>query len=73
MGDGSRVSPQSKGSSGPPRNPDELRAQTRGKGSHGTLFFGTARTIVPDRKRELKTGTLRAMLRQIRLAPKDLE
>lgn len=36
-------------------------ASARGKGSHGMLYFGSRRTVVPDLKRELKTGTLRAM------------
>ena len=43
----------------------------RGKGSHGTLYFGERRTTVPDPKRELKTGTLRAMLKQLGINPKD--
>ena len=45
----------------------------RGKGSHGTLYFGLHRTILPDLKRELKPGTLRAILRQISLTPQDLD
>lgn len=44
----------------------------RGKGSHGTLYYGSARTIVQDLKRELPTGTLHAMLRQLGLSPEDL-
>lgn len=44
----------------------------RGKGSHGTLYYGSARTIVQDWKRELPTGTLHAMLRQLGLTPEDL-
>jgi mRNA interferase HicA len=35
----------------------------RGKGSHGTLYFGTSRTVVWDLKKELPPGTLHAMLR----------
>ena len=35
----------------------------RGKGSHGTLYYGeTGRTIVQDLKKELPTGTLHPML-----------
>ncbi len=45
----------------------------RGKGSHSTLYFGEARTVIQDLKKELPDGTLRAMLRQIGLSPRDLE
>ena len=34
----------------------------RGKGSHGTLYYGEKLTIVRNPKDELKTGTLHAML-----------
>ncbi len=37
----------------------------RGKGSHGTLFYGARFTIVRNPKNELKTGTLHAMLDQL--------
>ncbi|HXJ96213.1 MAG TPA: type II toxin-antitoxin system HicA family toxin [Terriglobia bacterium] len=43
----------------------------RGKGSHGTLYFGDKRTIVRNPKDELKTGTLHAMLKQLGIDPKD--
>jgi mRNA interferase HicA len=45
----------------------------RGKGSHGTLYFGGSFTVVRDLKDELKTGTLHAMLKQLGLTLKDLE
>ena len=45
----------------------------RGKGSHGTLYFGSSRTIVQDLKKELPAGTLHAMLKQLGLMAKDLE
>jgi mRNA interferase HicA len=45
----------------------------RGKGSHGTPYFGSSRTIVQDLKKELPPGTLHAMLRQPGLTLKDLE
>ena len=45
----------------------------RGKGSHGTLYFGASRTILQDLKKELPAGTLHAMLRQLGLTVKDLE
>jgi mRNA interferase HicA len=45
----------------------------RGKGSHGTLFFGhDHRTIVRNTRDELKTGTLHAMLAQLGLTLDDL-
>lgn len=51
--------------------PVEFLAE-RGKGSHGTLYFGSRLTIVRDSKDELKTGTLHAMLRQLGLTLDDL-
>ncbi len=45
----------------------------RGKGSHGTLYFGDRRTTVKDRKAELGTGLLHAMLAQLGLTIRDLE
>jgi mRNA interferase HicA len=50
----------------------EYRAE-RGKGSHGTLYFGSRRTIVRNLRDELKTGTLHAMLKQLGLKRTDLE
>jgi mRNA interferase HicA len=47
--------------------------EKRGKGSHAMLYFGNARTILQDVKRELPSGTFRAMLRQLGLTPQDLE
>ena len=44
----------------------------RGKGSHETLFFGDRFTIIPDRKKELKKGTLSALLEQLGLTLKDI-
>jgi mRNA interferase HicA len=45
----------------------------RGKGSHGTLFFGQQFTIVRNPKDELKTGTLHGMLRQLGLKLSDIQ
>lgn len=45
----------------------------RGKGSHGTLYFGERLTIIRDLKDEIKTGTLHAMLKQLGLTLQDLE
>ena len=44
----------------------------RGKGSHGTLFYGSRFTIVRNPKDELKTGTFYAMLAQLGLSSDDL-
>ncbi|NOT53583.1 MAG: type II toxin-antitoxin system HicA family toxin [Deltaproteobacteria bacterium] len=44
----------------------------RGKGSHGTLFYGTRFTIVRNPKDELKTGTLHVMLTQLGLKSEEL-
>lgn len=41
----------------------------RGKGSHGLLYVGTQRTIVANG--ELKSGTLRAMFRQLKIGKED--
>ncbi len=47
--------------------------KTRGKGSHGTLYFGVSgRTIARITKDELKTGTLHGMLAQRGLTLNDL-
>jgi len=45
---------------------------SRDKGSHQTLYYGRAFTVVRNPKDELKTGTLHAMCRQIGIDPKDL-
>ena len=44
----------------------------RGKGSHGTLYYGDKLTIVRNPMDELKTGTLHALLAQIGLMLTDL-
>ncbi len=44
----------------------------RGKGSHGTLYYGDRRTTVKHRQAELKPGLLHAMLTQLGLTPEDL-
>lgn len=44
----------------------------RGKGSHSTLYFGERRTVVRNLKDELKTGTLREMLKQLEIDPDEL-
>ena len=45
----------------------------RGKGSHGTLYYGDHKTIVKDRNKELSRGLLADMLRQLRIDPRDLD
>ena len=44
----------------------------RGKGSHGTLYYGERLTIVRNPRDGLKTGTLHAMLTQLGLSRIDL-
>ena len=44
----------------------------RGKGSHGTLYYGDRHTVVKDRRKALKTGTLRGMCKQLGIDPDDL-
>ena len=45
---------------------------SHGKGSHGTLYVGASgKTTVQNLKREIPTGTLRAMIEQLELEAKD--
>ncbi len=44
----------------------------RGKGSHGTLYYGERFTVVKDRKKELSAALLAAMLAQLGLSGGDL-
>jgi mRNA interferase HicA len=46
--------------------------QERGKGSHGTLYFGDRRTTLKDRRAEIRPGLLHAMLSQLGLTERDL-
>lgn len=43
--------------------------QSRGKGSHGTVYLGTAFTVLKDRKKEIGKGLLRAMLADLGIDP----
>ena len=43
-----------------------------GKGSHGTLFYGSNRTVLKDLKKEIPKGLLSAMCRQLGIDPADL-
>jgi mRNA interferase HicA len=44
----------------------------RGAGSHGTLYFGDRITVVKDRKKELGTGLLADMCKQLGIRREDL-
>lgn len=41
--------------------------KSRGKGSHITLYYGQKFTVVRNLKDELKTGTYKAMLKQLEI------
>ena len=43
-----------------------------GKGSHGRLYYGERFTTVKDRRKEIGTGLLAAMIRQLGLTHGDL-
>lgn len=45
---------------------------SRGKGSHQTLYFGSAFTIIRNPKDELKTDTCHAMRSQLGIKSGDL-
>jgi mRNA interferase HicA len=46
---------------------------SRGKGSHGRLYYGERFTTLKDRKKEIGPGLLNAMLDQLGLTKADLE
>ena len=46
--------------------------RTRGKGSHGTLYFGDRFTVAKDRGKPLKPGTLGGMCEQLGIDPNHL-
>lgn len=41
--------------------------KSRGKGSHVTLYYGEKFTVVRNLKDELKTGSYKAMLKQLEI------
>ena len=43
----------------------------RGKGSHGTVYFGERFTVLKDRTKALSPGLLGAMLKQLGLHRRD--
>ena len=45
---------------------------SRGKGSHQTLYLGSAFTVVRNPKDDLKSGTLHGMCSQIGIKASDL-
>jgi mRNA interferase HicA len=49
-----------------------MQNAARGKGSHQTLYYGTAFTIVRNPKDELKAGTLHGMCVQLGIRTSDL-
>ena len=57
---------------GKARKTTVLLNASRGKGSHQTLFYGAAFTIVSNPKDELKIGTFHAMCNQLGINHTDL-
>ncbi len=51
---------------------DVVWDKKRGKGSHGTLYYGSKFTVVRYLPDELKTGTLNGMLGQLGLTVRDI-
>lgn len=45
----------------------------RGKGSHGTLYYGNRKTILKDRKKEIGPGLLSKMLAELGLDKNDMK
>ena len=45
----------------------------RGRGSHFTLYFGSERTIMKDRTKEIGPGLLKKILDNLGLTRKDIE
>ena len=44
----------------------------KGKGSHGTVYVGSAYTVVKDRKKEIGTGLLHEMCKDLGVDPREL-
>jgi mRNA interferase HicA len=44
----------------------------KGKGSHGRVYFGTAFTTLKDRKKEIGSGLLQGMCKDLGIDPRDL-
>ena len=43
----------------------------RGKGSHITLYYGSQKTVMKDRRKEIGAGLLSIMIRQLGLGRED--
>ena len=43
----------------------------RGKGSHITLYYGSQKTVMKDRRKEIGAGLLSSMIRQLGLRRED--
>jgi mRNA interferase HicA len=46
---------------------------SHGKGSHGTLHYGSRKTTLKDLHKEIGAGLLSAMLRQLALSRREIE
>ena len=44
-----------------------------GKGSHGTLYYGSRKTMLKDLRKEIGAGLLHAMLSQLGLSRSDID
>ena len=50
----------------------EVRVNSRrGRGSHVTLYYGTLRTTIKDRRKEIGPGLLSSMIRDLGLERND--
>ena len=58
---------------GQPRGIEVRFDELKGKGSNAALYYGSRRTILKERRKEIGVGLLRTMLRQRGLTPRDLE
>ena len=54
------------------KNLDFVFIPAKGKGSHGTLYFGSSFTVVKDRRKEIGAGLLRAMCKDLGIDPREL-
>lgn len=53
---------------------EQLRLlKQKGKGSHGLLCFGSKETVIKDRKKEIGSGLLNSMLKDLGLTKDDIE
>lgn len=44
----------------------------RGKGSHGTIHYGTRKATLKDLKKEYSKGLIKAILTQLGIDPKEI-